>query len=157
MRTAQASVSLFVFWLALTGSLAPFDLLLGAALSILLGVWAAHFLWPEDAPVVSLRQAVRFLLYIPRLLVSVLLAAVQVAEVVLDPRMPIRPVIVSHRTAFSRDVSRVTFANSITLTPGTLTVDVDGDTFYVHCLAERFATEIATGELERRVSHVFEE
>jgi multicomponent Na+:H+ antiporter subunit E len=157
MKTAQATTVLFAFWLVLTGSLAPLDLVPGAVFSLLLGVWAVRALWPDDAPVASAKQAVRFLLYIPHLLVSVLFAAIQVAEVVLDPRMPIGPVLVRHRAVFSREVSRVTFANSITLTPGTLTVDVEGDTFYIHCLAERFAGDIANGDLERRVSRVFEE
>ncbi|MBE0417928.1 MAG: Na+/H+ antiporter subunit E [Coriobacteriia bacterium] len=157
MKTTQATTVLFAFWLVLTGSLGPLDLALGVVLSLVLGVWAARFLWPQDAPALSPRQAVRLLLYIPRLLASVLMAALQVAEVVLDPQMPIDPVIIGHRASFSRAVSRVAFANSITLTPGTLTVDVDAETFYIHCLAERFATDIATGDLERRISHVFEE
>jgi multicomponent Na+:H+ antiporter subunit E len=157
MKTAQATTVLFAFWLVLTGSFAPLDLVLGALFSLLLGVWAARALWSDDAPVASVKQAVRFLLYIPHLLVSVLFAAIQVAEVVLDPRMPISPVLVRHRAVFSRDVSRVTFANSITMTPGTLTVDVDDEAFYIHCLAERFAADIANGDLERRVSRVFEE
>jgi multicomponent Na+:H+ antiporter subunit E len=157
MKTAQATTVLFAFWLVLTGSFAPLDLVLGAVFSLLLGLWSARALWPEDAPLASVKQAVRFLLYIPHLLVSVLFAAIQVAEVVLDPRMPISPVLVRHRAVFSREVSRVTFANSITMTPGTLTVDVDGDTFHIHCLAERFAADIANGDLERRVSRVFEE
>lgn len=157
MKTVQATTVLLAFWLVLTGSFAPLDLALGAAFSLLLGIWSARVLWPGDSPAASAKQAIRFLLYIPRLLVSVLMAAIQVAEVVLDPHMPIKPILVGHRAVFSRDVSRVTFANSITLTPGTLTVDVDGDTFYIHCLAERFATDIANGELERRVSRVFEE
>lgn len=157
MKTAQATTALFAFWLVLTGTFAPLDLALGAVSSLLLGVWAARVLWPGDSPAASPKQAIRFLLYIPHLLASVLMAAIQVAEVVLDPRMPIRPVLVGHRAVFSRDISRVMFANSITLTPGTLTVDVDGDTFYIHCLAERFADDIENGDLERRVSRVFEE
>jgi multicomponent Na+:H+ antiporter subunit E len=157
MKTAQATTVLFAFWLVLSGSFAPLDLVIGASFSLLLGAWAGRFLWPSDAPVLSARQALRFVLYIPHLLVSVLLAAIQVAEVVLDPRMPIAPDIIGHRAVFTRDVSRTAYANSITMTPGTLTVDIEDDTFYIHCLAERFATEIATGELERRVSRVFEE
>jgi multicomponent Na+:H+ antiporter subunit E len=157
VKTAQASAGLYAFWLAITGSLRPYDLAVGLVLSILLGVWAARFLWPTDAPVLSLRQAWRFSLYIPRLIVSIVVAAVQVAEVVLEPRMPIEPVMLHHRAVFDRDVSRVAFANSITLTPGTLTVDVEDSTYVVHCIAERFAEEIESGELERVVSRVFEE
>ena len=157
MKTAQASTVLFAFWLALTGSFAPIDLALGVLLSLALGAWTARMLWPDDAPALTLRQAGRFLFYIPHLLVSILMSAIQVAEVVLDPRMPIKPVLIGHRAAFKRTVSSVAFANSITMTPGTLTVDVEGDVFYIHCLAERFADDIATGDLERRVARVFEE
>lgn len=157
MKVAQASAVLFAFWLVLTGSFAPLDLAIGVALAVTLGAWAARFLWPADAPVLSARQALRLALYVPRLLASIVMAAIQVAEVVLDPRMPIKPVLVGHRAVFSRDISRVVYANSITMTPGTLTVDIEGDTFYIHCLAERFADDIATGKLERRVSRVFEE
>lgn len=157
MKTVQASTLLFAFWLVLTGSLGLLDLALGVVFSLLLGAWTARFLWPADAPALAPRQAGRLLLYIPRLLASVVMAALQVAEVVLDPRMPIDPVIIGHRTSFTHDVSRVAYANSITLTPGTLAVDIDSETFYIHCLAERFATDIATGDLERRVLRVFEE
>ena len=58
---------------------------------------------------------------------------------------------------FKRDVSRVAFANSITLTPGTLTVDVEENTFVIHCIAEGFADDITNGDLERRITRVFEE
>ena len=157
MKAAQASVTLYAFWLAITGSLRAYDLAVGLVLSILLGIWAARFLWPTEAPVLSLRQAWRLALYVPRLIASIVVAAVQVAEVVLEPQMPIEPVMLRHRASFDRDISRVAFANSITLTPGTLTVDVDDSTYVVHCLAERFAEEIETGVLERTVSKVFEE
>ncbi|MDX9721479.1 MAG: Na+/H+ antiporter subunit E [Myxococcota bacterium] len=156
MKTAQATTALFVFWLVLTGSFAPVELISGALLSVALGAWGARVLWPEDSPAITPRQALRFVLFIPHLLASVLMAALQVAEVVLDPRMPIEPHLMNHRTSFTRPASRVLYANSITLTPGTITVDVDDDTFCIHCLAERFADEIATGELEDRVAHVFE-
>lgn len=157
MKTVQAATVLFVFWMVLTGSIAPVDLITGLILSLLLGHLTARLLWEADAPVLSIRQAGRFLLYLPRLVATIVLSAIQVAEVVLDPRMPVRPVVVGHRTSFSREVSRVAYANSITMTPGTLTLDIDGDTFYIHCLDERFATHIASGELELRIARIFEE
>lgn len=157
MRTAQASLALFAFWLVITGSASLADLAVGAVLSVLLGWWAAHSLWHEDAPVLSVRQALHFLAYVPWLVKEIVVAAVYVAEKVLDPRMPIAPTIITHRCDMRRDVSRVAFANSITLTPGTLTVDVDENTFTVHCLSEEFADSIANGALERRITRVFEE
>lgn len=113
-------------------------------------------MWGTDAPTLSARQAVAVLGYVPFLIKEIVVATIYVAEKVLDPRMPIDPVIIAHRCKFERDVSRVAFANSITLTPGTLTVDVDQDTFVVHCLNEGFADSIASGFLERKISQVFE-
>jgi len=156
MRLAGATIPLMLFWLAITGSIKPVDVALGVVFSLILGAWAARYLWEEDAPTLTLRQAGRFVLYLGHLLKDIVIAAVQVAEVVLDPRMPIAPVVIAHRTSFTRDVSRVAFANSITLTPGTLTVDMDGNTFYIHCITERLADDIASGALERRVTRVFE-
>lgn len=157
MRTAQASVALFAFWLIITGSAAALDLVIGALLSVALGAWAARMLWADDAPTLGGAQFIRLLAYVPWLLKEIIVAAVYVAEKVLDPRMPIAPVIITHRCPMRRDVTRVAFANSITLTPGTLTIDVEGDTFTVHCLAEEFADSIASGALERRITRVFEE
>jgi multicomponent Na+:H+ antiporter subunit E len=158
MRAARTALPLFVFWVAVTGSFEPVELALGVALSVGVGLWATKFLWSaEDAPVLTLRQTGRFVLYLGYLIRSIVAAAIGVAEVVLDPHMPIEPVIVVHRTSFKRLVSRVAFANSITLTPGTLTVEVDGDRFTIHCLHERFADDIVSGELERRIARVFEE
>ncbi len=157
MRVLQATAPLFAFWLVVTGTLAPTEVALGLAVSAAVGTLAAKYLWPQDPPMLTWRQAGRLLAYVGHLLRSVFVAAIQVAEVVLDPRMPIDPIVITHRTSFARDISRVTFANSITLTPGTITVDVVGDAFVIHCLSEEFADEIASGELERRVAHVFEE
>ncbi len=157
MKALSSAAALFVFWLAVTGSFHPADVVSGLVLSGLLGVWSARFLWPQQAPVLTPKQAAGFAAYVPRLVASVVVAAVHVAEVVFDPRMPIDPVVISHRTSFTRDVTRVAYANSITLTPGTLTVDVEGDTFHIHCLAERFADDITSGELEQQVARVFEE
>ena len=157
MKTVRTVIPLFAFWIALTGTLKPAELAVGAVLSVVIGVWATRFLWAEDAPVLTMRQTGRFVLYLGYVVRSIIVAAIGVAEVVLDPRMPIEPLLVTHRTSFKRAVSRVAFANSITLTPGTLTVDVDGNNFLIHCLDERFADDIASGELERRVSRVFEE
>ena len=156
MKALRAAIPLFIFWLAITESVSMVDVAVGAVLAVLLGAWAALPVARRRARA-QLRQAGRFLLYFGHLLESIVRSAIQVAEVVLDPRMPIEPVLIAHRTSFKREVSRVAFANSITLTPGTLTVDVDGNTFFIHCLAERFADDIGSGELERRIARVFEE
>jgi len=71
------------------------------------------------------------------------------------PCLEIRPRIVHFRTNLNSDLARVMLANSITLTPGTITVDIDDREFYVHALSDKVAKDLLTGEMERRVSHVF--
>lgn len=152
----SASIAVFVFWLVISASLAPADLALGAALSLLLGWWSARFLWAGRAPRMSLRQLLALLPFLAGLGGQVFLSALHVARVVLDPRLPISPQLIVCRTALRRQVSQVAFAHSVSLTPGTLTVDVDGGTFLVHCLDDASARQLLGGELERRVAHVFE-
>lgn len=158
IRFAQSSTLLMVFWLVLTGSFKVSDVAMGATLSLALGWWSATHLWTrEDAPVLTWRQSVRFVGYVGYLVREIVLAAIGVAEKVLDPHMPIDPVVISHRTGFTRDVSRVALANSITLTPGTLTIDLEDDTYVIHCLNEEFSEGIVNGDFERRIKRVFEE
>jgi multicomponent Na+:H+ antiporter subunit E len=155
-RAVAASAVVFVFWLVISASLHPVDLLLGAALSGALGWWSVRFLWAGDAPLVPPRQLLALLRFLSGYSGQVLLAALHVARVVLDPRLPVRPVMVVCRTGLERHVSRIAFAHAVTLTPGTLTVDMDGGTFLIHCLDEDFARQIQSGALERRIARVFE-
>lgn len=158
MKALQAWLWLAGFWLVLAGAPSATTTLAGLVAAAGLAVWAAFRLWADDdAPVLSARQWLRFGAYCIRLVRDIVAAAILVAEKVLDPRMPIAPVLVVHRARFGRQVSRIALANSITLTPGTLTVDVDGDEFVIHCLAEEFSAEIRDGTFERRIRRVFEE
>lgn len=151
-----AGATIFAFWLVISASLELADLLLGAVLSAVLGVWSVRFLWAGEAPRVSPGQLLALLRYLLGFSLQVFRSAVHVARVVVDPRLPISPRLITCRTELRREISRVAFAHSVSLTPGTLTVDMDGGTFLVHCLDERSATRILSGELERQVARVFE-
>lgn len=156
MRVTAASAVVLAFWLVISASLAPADLLLGATLSVLLGWWSTRFLWARDAPRLSPRQWIALLRYLAAFAVTVFRAALHVARVVLDPALPIEPRLVVCNTRLQQRASRVAFALSVTLTPGTLTVDVDGAAFLVHCLDDESARWLLAGELERQVARVFE-
>jgi multicomponent Na+:H+ antiporter subunit E len=153
---AAAAGATYAFWLVVSASLAPLDLLLGLAISMVLGAWAVRVLWAGDAPAVAPREVLAMPWFLLGLGHQVLAAAAHLARVVIDPRLPIQPVLIRHRTSLRRPISRVAFAQSVTLTPGTLTVDIEGDTFLIHCLGPEFARRIESGELERRVAAVFE-
>ena len=73
---------------------------------------------------------------------------------ILRPGLPIRPRLIRVRAGQRTDVGRVIYANSITLTPGTVTIDTEGDHITVHALTEEAAEGVRTGEMDRRVARV---
>lgn len=142
----------FGLWLLLSGSVAPLHVALGA-------VAAAAVTWMNrDLELVSpaARVSPRFLGYLPWLLKEIVVANIQVARLVLHPRLPIDPVVVRFDTVLTGELARTTFANSITLTPGTVTLDVEGPEFLVHGITPEVA-DLAGGPMERRIARVFHE
>lgn len=156
MRRLTGMVVLFVFWLVISGSFRPFDLALGALLAFGIGWWADKVLWSGEPEPLAPRVWLRLPRYLVYLIKEIVVAALYVAERVLDPRLGIAPLMHTHRVHFNSDTARVAFANSITLTPGTLTVDVEGDTFIIHCLNASFSDGISSGDMERRVADTFD-
>ena len=65
--------------------------------------------------------------------------------------------VVQFKTKLRSDISKVTLANSITLTPGTITMDIIDGEFYVHAISETAAADLLTGEMERRVAYIYME
>ena len=68
----------------------------------------------------------------------------------------IAPRVVKFKTKLKSDFAKFVFANSITLTPGTVTISITGNQFIVHAISDATAKDLATGEMERRVAEVFE-
>ena len=140
-----------VLWILLSGHLSALDLVMGVAASGL--VTFAN----RDIEGVSeiLRWTPRLLAYLPWLLKEIWIANIQVVKLVLDPALPIDPVVVRIRTRFSSDLARTTLGNSITLTPGTITLDVDGEDFLVHAITAAGGADVAAGGMARRVGGIF--
>lgn len=103
-------------------------------------------------------EVVRFIRYLPWLFYQIVLANLHVAYLALHPNMPnlIDPHIIKFKTKLKKDISLVTFANSITLTPGTITVLIKEGHYYVHAI-DRFVAESLPGDMEKRVGHIFVE
>ncbi len=99
----------------------------------------------------------RFIMYIPWLLYQIVLSNFHVAYLALGPRRLIDPKIIKFKSKLESDISMVTFANSITLTPGTITVDVKDGVYYVHAVSKKVAEDLMTGEMEDRIAHIFME
>ncbi|MFO7866216.1 MAG: Na+/H+ antiporter subunit E [Candidatus Aminicenantes bacterium] len=98
----------------------------------------------------------RLFVYIPWLLWQIVISSIQVAMVVLHPRKSADPALVRFRTKLATTASRVILANSITLTPGTLTVELDDEVFFVHALTDVSFTGIADGSLPGQVARLYD-
>jgi multicomponent Na+:H+ antiporter subunit E len=94
----------------------------------------------------------RTLLYLPWLLWQIVKANIQVARIILDPRLPISPRVIRVKTSQRGERAQVLYANSITLTPGTISLDVSLDTITVHALTEGIARDLESGEMDRKVT-----
>jgi multicomponent Na+:H+ antiporter subunit E len=104
----------------------------------------------------------KFLAYLPWLFLQIIVANLQVAWVVLHPKLPISPKLVNFKTGLKRPIAKLALANSITLTPGTVTVDVNGEDFEVHALMKSSLSALeekdgAVGEMVDRIQSVFGE
>ena len=149
---AAAFALLFVFWLLLSGFFTPF--LLAA------GVGSAHCRGPagpthgrgrpRGLPARDVEgDRIR---YWPWLLKEIVKSGWTVTRIVLDPKLPISPTLVRFRPGQRSAVGLVTHANSITLTPGTITVEAAADEFLVHALTRDGALACVDSEMDRRVA-----
>ncbi len=96
----------------------------------------------------------RFLLYFPWLVKEIVLSNLHVAQVILDSETPMRPQLVRVRTTQKTDIGHVIHANSITITPGTISLDVRDGRILVHALTDTTAAGVVSGEMDRRVTWV---
>lgn len=147
---------LFVLWLLFSERTQARYLALGAASAALVVWWnRAAGLRPVLGPASGLRAG-RFLFrYLPWLVGQIILANLQVTVAILHPRLPIRPAIIEVPTNLQHDLALAVLGNSITLTPGTLTVDIEGPTLIVHALTPDSAQVLYTHELPNRVADLF--
>ena len=154
LRRLAVFLILFAFWLILSGHVDPLHLILGLVCSALVAVFSYDLLLPDRPCPRRWLRAWRFLLFLPWLLYQIVLANLHVVYLVIFPHK-IRPRIVRFKTSLTSDISKVTLGNSITLTPGTITMDIDDGEFYVHALSDKVARDLLSGDMERRVAHVF--
>ena len=142
---------LMAVWLFLSGHYDPTLITYGvvSCLGIVLLMSHLDILDPEALPV---HLGIRPFLYPPWLFKEVVLSNIAVARVILSPRLPIHPRILRVRVSQKSDVAKVIYANSITLTPGTVSIGVKGSYITVHAIAEDVADGLLEGEMDRRVS-----
>ena len=147
-------LGLFGLWLLLSGHYdSPLLLTLGV-ISCIAVVFIAQRMDVVDHESVPLQVRFGFIGYLAWLTKEIVLANIAVAKIIISPSLPLGPLLFRVKTSQKTDVGRVTHANSITLTPGTISVEVDDDGIIVHALTGDFARDTANGEMDRRVTAV---
>jgi len=142
---------LLALWLFASGHYTP--LLVGfGLLSCGLVVLLARSMGIVDAEAVPLHLLPRALAYLPWFVLEVAKANLDVARRILHPRLPISPCVFPVRPSQRSDLGRVLYANSITMTPGTVSILVRHDAITVHAIARTVARSLEGGEMDARVS-----
>jgi multicomponent Na+:H+ antiporter subunit E len=147
----SSAIILFVFWLLLSGYFTVFLVTMGA-LSAVAIVALGRRMEVIDHEGHPIHLSWRALAYWPWLLKEIAKSAWDVARIIIDPRLPISPQLVRARPTQRSTVGLVTYANSITLTPGTISVDVRPGEILVHALTRESAAGLLEGEMDRRVT-----
>lgn len=150
-RMVLMAVLLAAAWVLWSGFFTPLLLSLGL-FSCGLVVLLAYRMHLFDTDVFALRLSLRLFRYWAWLAGEIIRSSLQVSRLVLSPRLPISPTVVDFSTTCTHPVDQAILGNSITLTPGTLTLTIRGDNILVHSLTMQGAEDILTGEMDRRVA-----
>jgi len=155
----MAFAALMAFWLAMSGSFKPLQISLGV-ISVIIVLFLNHKLQRHrfyedevsDWKQLRLGYTIHYLLWLTG---QIILSGIQVAAVIIRRDMPIETYVVKFNTHFENAHQRLILGNSITLTPGTLTLDIRGDEFTVHALTYQSLSGILDHSMPNRVSGLF--
>jgi len=163
----KSRILVFVFalivWFALTDIKDYQEAMIGIAISLLISFLAGHFLIKNVASQHPVKRTIHFLFYIVKFMWEMIKANLEVAYLVIHPMLPIKPGIVKIKTKLTKDSAITVLSNSITLTPGTLTIDINEQNkeLYIHWINVKTqnideATEEIGNRFEKTLTEVFE-
>ncbi|MFQ5442463.1 MAG: Na+/H+ antiporter subunit E [Thermodesulfobacteriota bacterium] len=155
MSFILTAIIMFAFWILLSGHFTFILLLSGVVSSLLVAYWSHDLLFGKVNLSWSASMVFRLIVYIPWLLWQIILANFDLVYRTLHPGMPINPRLIEFDTSLDTDAGVAILANSITLTPGTVTIKAGGDgKFLVHAIADAPAESLLEGDMQRRVEWV---
>ena len=161
MNTVIYFIMCFGTWLLLTGRLYGQNLIAGAVVSLITTLIFSRYFQIDARKLAHPKRYFWLIVYIIYFVWECIKANFDVAYRVLHPSMPVRPGIVKVKLTLKRALARTILANSITMTPGTITVDIIEDSLYVHCIylhdtnPENYTYNIS-GKFERILTKIFE-
>lgn len=148
-RVISMAIVLLVFWLTLSGLYTTFLVTAGVISAIAIALLAGR-MDVADREGHPIHLGLSALTYWPWLVWQIILSAVNVTRIIINPSLPISPTLTRVKMTQKTDVARVTYANSITLTPGTISVDIEGDEILVHAITSDNASDLEAGDMDRR-------
>lgn len=153
MRFLVSFISFAAFWWLCSGQTSPF--LLKSGLVVCLAVaWLTARMGLADEESQPLAMLPRLVRYAPWLFKQVVRSNWDVVRRVWAPRIPIAPQVIEVPCGLQTGFGRATYANSITMTPGTVTIDTGQDTYLVHALHDEAAAGLEQGDMHARVARV---
>ena len=152
-RKLGLAITLFIFWLLLSGIYQPLIIAFGIASSLLVA-WIAHRMDVIDHEGFPIHLGAKAVSYWPWLIWEIIKANIDVAAIIIKPKLPITPTMFNSPASQKTEVGQVTYANSITLTPGTVSVGVADGIVEVHALTSQSADDVITGRMDKRVSQM---
>jgi multicomponent Na+:H+ antiporter subunit E len=152
-QAALLLLSLAAAWLAWSGDRDALLLTFGG-LSCVLVVAVCFRMGVVERGRPTALVALRLPFYLPWLFWEILKASLQVMWIILDPRLPIHPHLIRVKAGQRSDLGQVIYANSITLTPGTISLDVRNDRILVHALTDEAAEGLESGAMDARVARL---
>jgi multicomponent Na+:H+ antiporter subunit E len=150
-----------IFWLLLTFKLTVPNIVVGSIASIICSLFFGRFFVTNVYKLLQPQRYFWFIVYLIIFIWECIKANIDVAYRVLHPAMPIRPGIVKVKTILKSDMAKMLLANSITMTPGTISVDIIDDYLYIHWIYIRSEdpevyTKIITGAFEKYIKRIIE-
>jgi multicomponent Na+:H+ antiporter subunit E len=143
------------FWFLMSPSIHLANVVIGVGSC--LGItyfWSPDLFRPGYPMRFKPRQLWQLFVYLLHLVYNIGVANIQVAKIVLHPKMPISPGFILLKTKLQKDLSRTLYANSITLTPGTITINLNKDRLLVHALTEEAAEGVSQWYLEDKMREI---
>lgn len=130
----------FIVWVIFAGDITLEICLFGIAIATVIFAFTCKFMdYSIEKEKRNLKKAFQFLHYIGVLVKEILLANIQTVKMILSEKEEVKPTLVDFKTDLKTERGKVLLANSITLTPGTITVELDENGYVVHCLDESMA------------------
>ena len=149
-RSIGLATVLFVLWLLLSGIYTPLLITLGAFSSVLVA-WIAYRMDVVDHEGFPIHLSWKALTYWPWLIWEIIKANIDVSRVILKKEISVQPILFRTAADQKTELGQVTYANSITLTPGTVSIAVGEGMIDVHALTQEAANDLKSGRMNKRV------